>query len=475
MKPFFFLVIIFWVSNVCFAQNQPVKTPVNILVIIADDMSMTAGIYGDKTISTPGIDGVAKDGVIFNNAFCAASSCTPSRGAILTGMYPHQLKEGGNLWSTLPLSFSNYTTILLDNGYEIGLEGKGWGPGDFKPGGYKQNPAGPDYKNFEEFLNKLPSDKPFCFWVGSHDPHRPYEPELKKTVEFNRSALKVPAWLPDNEIVREDLLDYYAAVKRFDQTVETTIALLKKKGMYDNTLIIITSDNGMPFPRVKANAYVASTNIPLVIRWGNHFMKGKRMNEFVSLVDLAPTILNVANINVPKSMMGKTLVPLLAKGKTDERFNMVFTERERHAKVREGNLSYPLRAVRTKDYLYIENLKPDRWPAGDPASGETTGAFGDIDNGPAKQFLVKNRNNPTYEKEVKWSIEKRPAIELYDLKKDPNQLNNVAESSIYNKIKKELGESLTKWRWRTNDPLVNNENDPFDTYPYYGGKRGNNQ
>jgi arylsulfatase A-like enzyme len=473
MKVFFFLVIIFWVSNVCFAQNQAAKKPVNILVIIADDMSKTAGIYGDKTISTPGIDGVAKDGVVFNNAHCAASSCSPSRAAILTSMYPHQLKEGGNLWGTLPLAYPNYTTLLADDGYQVGLAGKGWGPGDFKVGGYTQNPAGPDYENFEQFINQLPSEKPFCFWIGSQDPHRPYLPELKKTVEFNRSALKVPSWLPDNEIVREDLLDYYAEVKRFDQTVESAVNLLKKKGMYDNTLIIITSDNGMPFPRVKANAYVASTNIPLIMRLGNHFIKGKRFNELVSLVDLAPTILNLANISVPKSMMGKTLVPLLVKGKTDERFNMVFTERERHAKVREGNLSYPVRAVRTKDYLYIENLRPDRWPAGDPASVEATGAFGDIDNGPAKQFLVKNRNNPSYKKEATWSLEKRPDIELYDLKKDSNQLINVAGNSAYTKIKKELRASLSKWRRQTNDPLLNNENDPFDTYPYYGGKRGN--
>jgi N-sulfoglucosamine sulfohydrolase len=473
MKTPFFLVIMLWVSNVCFAQSQPAKSRVNILVIIADDMSMNAGIYGDKTISTPGIDGVAKDGVIFDKAYCTASSCTPSRASILTGQYPHQLKEGGNLWGTLPVSYPNYTTILADNGYQLGLEGKGWGPGDFKPGGYKQNPAGPDYKNFEQFINQLQSEKPFCFWIGSHDPHRPYSSELKKTVEFNRSALKVPAWMPDNEIVREDLLDYYAAVKRFDQKVESAVNLLKKKGMYDNTFIIITSDNGMPFPRIKANAYEASTNIPLVMRWGNHFTKGKRFDELVSLVDLAPTILNVANINVPESMMGKTLLPLLEKGKTDKRFNTVFTERERHARVREGNLSYPIRAIRTKDYLYIENLKPDRWPAGDPKSEEATGAFGDIDNGPAKQFLVKNRNNPTYEKEVKWSLEKRPAIELYDLKKDPNQLNNVADNSFYNNIKKELGKRLATWRRQTNDPLLNNENDPFDTYPYYGGKRAN--
>lgn len=450
-----------------YAAAQTGKTPTNVMVIIADDMSMNAGIYGDKTIKTPGIDGVGKDGVIFDQAYCAASSCTPSRASILTGRYPHQLKEGGNLWSTLPIEYANYTHLLANKGYKIGLTGKGWGPGDFKPGGYKENPAGPDYKNFEEFLTQLPASKPFCFWLGSHDPHRPYFPDLKKTVEFNKSELKVPVWLPDNDIVREDLLDYYAAVKRFDQTVEEAIALLKKNGLYDNTLIIVTSDNGMPFPRVKANAYVASTNIPLVMRWGNHLKKG-RLKEFVSLIDLAPTILDVTNTAIPKSMTGKSLLPLMSTGKTDKRFDTVFTERERHARVRTNNMSYPIRAVRTKEYVYIENLKPDRWPAGDPVSAEATGPFGDIDNGGSKKFIVDNRNNPQFKNQVNWSLEKRPAIELYDLKKDTNQLRNVADDPAYNKIKKSLGNSLLQWRRRTEDPLLTTDKDIFDTYPYYG-------
>lgn len=450
------------------AQQKAAAKP-NVLFIVADDMSMNAGVYGDQTISTPGIDGVGKDGVVFDHAYCTASSCTPSRASILTGMYPHQLKEGGNLWGTLPVGYPTYTRILAENGYQIGLTGKGWGPGDFTVGGYKENPAGPDFKNFAAFLNTSDKTKPFCFWIGSHDPHKPYESDLKKSVKFNLDALHVPAWLPDNGIVREDLMDYYAAVKRFDQTVEEAIALLKKNGQYDNTLIIVTSDNGMPFPRVKANAYDASTNIPLVMRFGKNFKSGRR-TEFVSLSDIASTILDAMNVKPSGAVGGKSLLPLLVTGAKDPRFDLVFTERERHAFVRENNVSYPMRAVRTNQYLYIENLKPERWPAGDPKSGQATGAFGDIDAGLAKQFLVENRANPAYQQYVGWSLEKRPAIELYDLIKDPNQLKNVAGDKQYAKVKLEMGAKMSIWRKKTSDPLLLSKGDIFDTYPYYGGK-----
>lgn len=450
------------------------KKPVNILLIVADDMSLNAGAYGDNTISTPGIDSLAKDGVVFNHAYCTASSCTPSRASILTGRYPHQLMEGGNLKGTLSINYPNYTKLLAANGYHVGLEGKGWGPGDFTAGGYKENPAGPAFKNFEEFIASLKAGESFCFWIGSHDPHRPYFPNLKTKVKFDQNALKVPVWLPDNEIVREDLMDYYAEVKRFDKTVQKSIALLKEKGLYDNTLIIVVSDNGRPFPRIKANNYDFSTNIPLLMRWGKNFSNGKSLEEFVSLADLAPTILQAAEIKIPEQMTSKSLLPLLTEGKNDQRFNVVFTERERHANVRENNASYPIRAIRTKDYLYIQNLRPERWPAGDPNDkGTTTGAYGDVDNGPTKQFMLQKNNDPTFKKYYDWNFNKRPLVELYDLKKDPYQLNNVSSDPKYKNIKATLDKLLMKWRADTSDPLLNNKTDVFDTYPYFGSKKEN--
>ncbi|SEK82166.1 Arylsulfatase A [Olivibacter domesticus] len=458
----------FCIPPYAFGQVKQNKKP-NILLIIADDLSKTLPLYGDSTITTPGMDGVAKNGVVFDHAYCSAASCTPSRASILTGKYPHQLAEGGNLHGTLPLVYENYTYILAKNGYRVGLQGKGWGPGNFTAGGYKNNPAGQSYPSFENFLQNQPEDTPFCFWIGSNDPHRPYKPLLKDSLGIDSLKVKVPVWLPNDALVHHDLLDYYAESKRFDQTVERAIALLKKKGIYDQTLIIITSDHGMPFPRVKANAYDMSTSVPLIIRWDEHFMKGKRIKELVSLVDLAPTFLSAAGIDVPKSMVGKSLLGLLTSGKSNHERTEVFTERERHAYVRAGNLSYPMRAIRTNRFLYINNLRPERWPAGDPENPETNRFFGDIDNGPTKQLLLEHQNDPNYRNFWLWSLDKRPAEELYDLETDPNQLKNLANDPSYNKVRRELATRLIKWRSSTNDPVTETA-EPFDSYPYYGGK-----
>lgn len=465
-----FILTLFLVCNFKTSIAQKPVRPVNILLIIADDMSMNAGIYGEQAIKTPGIDGVAANGVFFNNAFCTASSCTPSRASILSGKYPHELEEGANLWGTFPSKFPNYTKTLKGAGYTIGLTGKGWGPGQTLPGGYKENPAGPQFKDFDDFISKLAENAPFCFWLGSSDPHRPYDTELTKQTAIDKSKIKVPAWLPDNEVVREDMMDYLAEVKRFDETIEKAISLLKQKGLYENTFIIITSDNGMPFPRAKANVYNSGSNIPLIMSWGNHFTKGKNYNELVILADLAPTILDAANIKATAPLTGNSLLPLLENNKKDKRFSSVFLERERHANVRKEMQGYPVRAIRTEEYLYVENLKPDRWPAGDPDYNIPPAPFGDIDNGGSKEFLIKNRNNPAYAKWVKASLEKRPARELYILKNDPDQMNNVAEARQNAKIIKELKEKLDQWRKQTNDPLLGTSKDIFDTYPYYGRK-----
>lgn len=449
------------------SSQSPTKR-VNILLIIADDMSPNAGVYGERSIKTPGIDGVAATGVVFNNAFCTASSCTPSRASILSGKYPHELQEGANLWSTFPSKFPNYTRTLEAAGYTIGLTGKGWGPGQTQPGGYTINPAGPNFISFEEFMIKLPENAPFCFWIGPSDPHRPYDAGLKNQTEINKAIIKIPAWLPNNEIVRDDMMDYLAEVKRFDQTVDNAVKLLKEKGMFENTLIIVTSDNGMPFPRAKANVYNSGSHIPLVISWGNKFKQGKYYNELVTLADLAPTILEVANVKSTVPLTGSSLLPLLLHNRSDERFNQVFLERERHANVRKDMQAYPVRAIRTKEYLYVENLKPERWPAGDPDYEVPPSPFGDIDNGPSKEFLVKNRNNPALAKWVQASLEKRPARELYILTNDPDQLNNVVADPANGKIIKNLKKKLDQWRKQTRDPLLGSDKDIFDTYPYYG-------
>ncbi len=154
--------------------EQAVDRP-NILFAIADDWSWPhAGIYGDRVVKTPTFDRLAREGVMFTNAYCVTPSCTASRGSILTGQTIHRLEAGGNLWSTLPKKFETFPDLLEAAGYAIGYQGKGWGPGSLVASGRTRNPAGPEFKNFEEFLQSVPEGKPFCFWFGSTDPHRSY-------------------------------------------------------------------------------------------------------------------------------------------------------------------------------------------------------------------------------------------------------------------------------------------------------------
>ncbi|HLL95022.1 MAG TPA: sulfatase [Spirosoma sp.] len=479
MKQFLIILVGIGCLTAGWTFRQP-SASMNIVFIVADDLSPTLGCYGDSVAPTPTIDRLARQGVVFENAFCTSPSCSPSRASMLTSRYPHQLAEGTNLWGTLPKRYPNYVDLLERAGYRVGLMGKGWGPGDHTVGGYTRNPAGPSFKSFDEFMADQPSGKSFCFWLGPQDPHRPYDAGLKQTLGSTASRLrpqylKVPATLPDTPEVRDDLLDYYAEVARFEQTVAHVVETLEKTGQLQNTLIVITGDNGMPFPRAKANLYDAGSRIPLVIYGGSRigapteagkFTGGKRIRTPVSLIDLAPTLLEVAGLPKADGMEGQSLARYVTGKKTVDQ--PVFIERERHAQVRAGNLSYPMRAIRTSDFLYIQNLKPDRWPAGDPEEVMAVGSYGDIDNGPAKRYLIEHRDH--YTALAEGALAKRPADELYDLRQDSNQQTNVAAAAAYRTTREKLNRQLQTWRQRTADPRLTKEGEVIDTYPYYGNR-----
>lgn len=471
------------------ADQQAMHTPINparrrpnILFVIMDDWSWPhAGAYGDKVVNTPAFDWVASHGLLFTNAFCVSPSCTPSRGSVLTGQTIHRLEEGGNLWSILPKKFTVYPELLEAAGYQVGYTGKGWDPGILKGSGRTRNPAGPAYNditlapptpvvsdkdyagNFEAFINSKPKDKPFCFWYGGHEPHRKYEKGMGLQQGKNPDKVQVPAFLPDLPEVRRDLLDYYAEVEWADQHLSKMITLLKETGQLDNTLIMVTGDNGLPFPRAKANLYDAGTRMPLAVCWPARIAAGGSTDTFVSFTDFAPTFLEAAGLKPLPVMTGRSFLRLL-EGKTNSHRDTVFLERERHARVRPGNVGYPCRAIRTKAFLYIRNFHPERWPAGDPEK------FGDVDASPTKQFILDNRNKKNIHRFYELAFAKRPAEELYDLQKDSAQLINVAGDPAYASVKQQLSKQLAHWMEQTADPRAQGGERPWDQYPYYTGE-----
>ena len=452
------------------AQDRP-----NIVFVIADDWSSPhANVHGDRVVRTPNFDRVAREGVLFTRAYCASPSCTPSRGAILTGQAVHRLENGGNLWSILPGRFAAYPDLLESSGYAVGFKGKGWAPGDERGGGRARNPAGPRARDFGAFLGSVAKDQPFCYWSGSQDPHRPYEAGAGAREGMDPAAVVVPTFLPDTPEVRADLLDYYSEVNRFDRDLGAILEELDNRGLAANTLVVVTSDNGMPFPRCKANLYDSGTRMPLAMRWPSRLPRGMAVDAFVSLTDLAPTFLEAAGLPALAGMTGRSLLPLIEavvhRRPVVDR-DAVFLERERHANVRAGDVGYPSRAVRTEKFLYIRNLRPDRWPAGDPVLVHSVGPFGDVDGSPTKDLILDRRGDPAVKDAFRLAFEKRPAEELYDLEHDPDQVKDVARDEPHAAIKARLRARLDRWMVDTGDPLANDPGtgrEPFDDYPYLG-------
>lgn len=457
------------VESVSETQN----TPPNILLMIADDWSYPhASIYGDKVIQTPHFDKISEEGILFTNAYCATPSCTASRAAILTGKYPHELGQGASLHSSFPDSLVSYVEVLEGVGYQHGYAKKGWGPGKFEPTNAMDNPAGRKFDDFQTFLENSDSSRPFVFWYGSNDPHRDYRPYMGKYVEMKAHNLELPSYFPDTEVVKDDVLDYYWEVERFDRRIGEVVRLLKEHNQLENTLIVITSDNGMPFPRGKATLYDAGTRIPLAMMWKGKIQPGQKVNDFVNLIDLFPTFMEVAGIqDYPVS--GRSLWSMLNDKYDDNDRSHVFLERERHAHSRKGNLSYPSRAIRNEDYLLIHNYAPDRWPSGDPTHIYSVGTFGDNDPSPTKNVIMDSLNHPYH---YQLTFKKRSEWELFDIKEDQDQLNNRALDIEYNEVLEGLKSSLAKWQTNTGDLRAIDPHTSFwDEAAYYGSPRPKNE
>jgi len=477
------------------------KAP-NILLAISDDQSYPhAGIYGYKPVKTPAFDRIANEGILFNNAFSAAPGCSPSRASLLTGKFIWELEDAGSHASYFPSKFETYTSILDANGYKVGYTGKGWGPGRWKEAGRKVNPAGQafneiedlnvpehirplDYfENFRVFLEERENDQPFCFWYGASEPHRRYKTGIGIENDMNIDEVVIPRFLPDVVSVRSDMLDYLFEIQHFDNHLYKMIELLEDMGELDNTIIIVTSDNGMPFPRAKANLYEYGFHMPLAIRWGDKVKPGRIVDDLISLTDIAPTIIDIisnagglksSNVIDMSGLSFKNILLSDAEGLVEPERSAIFSARERHSCSRWNNFSYPIRAIRTHEFLYIKNFKPDRWPAGAPVKfnekSQFVPAFHDIDDF-QESYIFKNRNVDSIKYYFDLAVAKRPFEELFNIKKDPYCLNDLSTLPDYQEILIKLRNDLNTKLTATGDPRTIGSGDIWESYKRFNVMR----
>lgn len=501
----------------------------NILFCFADDWGRYASAYAaidkgpspNQVIQTPNIDRVARDGALFRHAFVCAPSCTPCRSALLSGQYFYRTGRGaillGAQWDP---AIPSFPLLLHDAGYHIGKSYKVWSPGspaDAPYGGqkYAYEKAGRDFNDFSEnvtkmvqagdsfaaardkllnqvrgnftaFLAERPADKPFCYWFGPTNVHRAWVKGSGKAlwgIDPESLAGKLPPFLPDVPEVREDFADYLGEIQAFDAAVGVLLNKLAETGELKRTLVVISGDHGAPgFTNGKCNLYDFGVGVSLVA-CGPGIPAGRVLDDFVNLMDLAPTFLEFGGVAAPPAMTGRSLAPILRSmesGLVDRTRNWVITGRERHvADAREDNLPYPQRALRTQDFLYIRNFAPDRWPMGSPKAvsdtsapsseelaRETFNAFADMDASPTKAWLVAHRHDPEWKHFYDRAFAKRPAEELYDLHQDPQQLTNVAADPAYASLKQLLADGLLKELRDTGDPRAIGDGSTFDRPPF---------
>ncbi|QLE01718.1 sulfatase [Galbibacter sp. BG1] len=472
--------------------DQLPKKP-NVLFAIADDATWKHfGAYGCNWVKTPNFDRVAKNGLLFMRAYTPNAKCAPSRSCIITGRNSWQLEAAANHSPNFPEKFKSYVEVLDSSGYSVGYTGKGWAPGNpgIKNGEermltgkpynqYKTEPptthiSSTDYaKNFETFLEDKPKGEAFCFWFGALEPHRSYE--FGSGVEKGRKKInaiqEVPLFWPDVDTVRVDMLDYAFEIEYFDTQLGKMLETLQERDELDNTIVVVTADNGMPFPRAKGQSYEYSNHMPLAIMWPNGIkQKGRKVLDLVSFIDFAPTFLEVAGIAHGDSGMapitGKSLTEFFYSEKdsiVNSKRDYALLGKERHDVGRPNDLGYPIRGIIKGDYLYLKNLKPDRWPAGNPQTG-----YLNVDGSPTKTYILNTRRNNSPKKYWQFNFGKRVEEELFNITKDPYCMNNLATNKSYDSIKTALGLNLMKKLTEQKDPRVLGDEFIFEEYEYFG-------
>ena len=473
IKKIGFLLFVVCVAKTIFA-SEPQRP--NVLFIIADDASKHFGeAYNCDWVRTPNIDRLAKQGLVFDNAYTSTSKCAPSRAAILTGRYPWQLEEAANHQPYFPAKYIAFTEALASQNIQCGGAGKRWGPGDAKLADgtsrdFAMKSVGPNQPSnlgagLTAFLESAPSDQPFFYWFGSSNPHRPYIRDAgiaagKKPSDIDR----VPAYWPDNETIRRDMLDYATEIEDYDAQVGSLLIALEASGRAKNTLVIVTSDHGMPFPRVKGHTFDDANHIPLVACWPDGIVHpGRRVTDFINFIDLAPTFLELFGVEGQAAGMspitGHGFIDLLQDNPTTQRPFVILGRERNDVLARPGSphgLGYPVRAIRQGNFLYVRNFESDRWPCGNPDLG-----LKDTDASPTKSLIEEAGDSSPY-----WqhAFGKRPAEQLFDLSIDPDCVMNLASDPQYSDKIALLHETLVAELKTQNDPRMFGQGAVFDEY-----------
>lgn len=462
----------------------------NILFAISDDQSFPhASAYGTEWVDTPAFDRVAREGLLFMRAYTPNAKCAPSRSCIVTGRNSWQLKEAANHWPFFPAEFKSYAEALGENGYIVGKTGKAWGPGVSNDAdGNRRHLVGPGYdkrtspppakfisgndyaSNFGDFLEAA-GDQPWCFWYGATEPHRRYEYGAgaakagKKTADIDR----VPGIWPDNETVRNDLLDYAFEIEHFDRHLGRMLAMLEENGELENTLVVVTSDNGMPFPRVKGQEYEMSNHLPLAIMWPAGIENpGRVIEDYVSFIDFAPTFIEVAGLTWSETGMapspGRSLTDIFSSelnGLVNPARDHVLIGKERHDIGRPDDQGYPIRGLVKDGYLYLVNFHPERWPAGNPETG-----YLNTDGSPTKTEILNARR--LNGQNIHWSLSfgKNGQEELYDVRNDFDCVINLANRPDFQPLRASLVRQMVAGLMEQGDPRMSEEDPGFDAFPY---------
>ncbi len=398
-----------------YVTGQSLSGQPNIVFIIADDIGWNdVGCYVNDVVKTPNMDRIASQGLMFTNAYLTTSSCSPSRTSIISGRYPHNTGSA-ELHTSLPEDVGIFPDKLQEAGYFTGQAGK-WhmgkaprrgfdvirdGQDDFGPGGEKM---------WVPVLQNRPKEKPFFLWLASTDAHRGWGANEFQD-QNDPDKINAPPFLVDATTTREDLAHYYDEITRFDHYIGEVERELKTQGVADNTVIIIISDNGRPFPRCKTRLYDSGVKTPMIIKWPDGInVPGKISGSLVSVIDIGPTLIDLAGASPLESMQGRSFRELINEPEAPFR-NFIFAEHNWH------DHEALERMVRTKDYMYILNLRPSL-PNQGPADSNGSSSFADL-----KQKRKEGRLTPA---QTDVFVSPRPREELYDCQRDPMQLINIA-------------------------------------------------